>query len=188
MMTMIERERDSMTFVQGLPQPHLNDMREALEEFEVFEDFEEPQSKSTLSAEVITLLKDQTAMFLATSDARGMCDCTLRTGPAGFIRAVDNHRLLYLEGSLHSASTSLGNIFDNPWVSMYVTRLPAREGGLYIKGQACILTTETIATDPKLTMLTATAPPEELEEHQWILVEVENSHTSDTEISPPHNA
>jgi predicted pyridoxine 5'-phosphate oxidase superfamily flavin-nucleotide-binding protein len=60
--------------------------------------------------------------FLATSDREGNCDCSFKGGGPGLVRVLSPNRLAFphfgarVKGN--GAYTSMGNILDNPHVSM----------------------------------------------------------------------
>ncbi|MPY92849.1 MAG: pyridoxamine 5'-phosphate oxidase family protein [Acidimicrobiia bacterium] len=78
--------------------------------------------------------------LMATSNAEGRCDVSPRGGPAGFVRALDEHRLALPDLSGNNLLDSLENIVDNPHVGMLFV-LPGRDETLRVEGNA-VLTTD----------------------------------------------
>jgi predicted pyridoxine 5'-phosphate oxidase superfamily flavin-nucleotide-binding protein len=60
----------------------------------------------------------QKMMFVATADSSGGCDSTLRAGPAGFVRVLDNEHLSWPEFRGNGVMASLGNMTENPHVGL----------------------------------------------------------------------
>lgn len=55
-------------------------------------------------------IADREMVFIATADAAGECDCSLRAGLPGFVRSLDEKILLYPEYRGNGVLASLGNI------------------------------------------------------------------------------
>jgi predicted pyridoxine 5'-phosphate oxidase superfamily flavin-nucleotide-binding protein len=81
----------------------------------------------------------QEMMFLATSDAHGACDNTLRAGPPGFIRILDEHRLTWPEYRGNGVMASLGNITENPHVGLLFVDFVEDVIGLHVNATAEIM-------------------------------------------------
>jgi len=77
--------------------------------------------------------------FVATSDAHGECDATLRTGPAGFIQVLDRRKLAYPEYRGNGVLASLGNITENPHVGLLMVDFTRDLIGLHVNGRAEIV-------------------------------------------------
>jgi predicted pyridoxine 5'-phosphate oxidase superfamily flavin-nucleotide-binding protein len=81
----------------------------------------------------------QEMMFLATSDAHGACDNTFRAGPPGFIRVLDEHRLIWPEYRGNGVMASLGNITENPHVGLLFVDFFVDVIGLHVNATAEIM-------------------------------------------------
>jgi predicted pyridoxine 5'-phosphate oxidase superfamily flavin-nucleotide-binding protein len=93
----------------------------------------------------------QEMMFLATSDATGACDNTLRAGPPGFVRVLDEHRITWPEYRGNGVLASLGNITDNAHVGLLFVDFVDDVIGLHVNGIAEIMEDPTIrSTNPDL--------------------------------------
>ena len=82
-------------------------------------------------------------VFVATADAEGRCDVSPRGGPAGWVRALDEQRLLLPEGRGNNRLDSLVNLLANPWIGLLFV-IPGRNETLRVNGRA------TLTTDPEL--------------------------------------
>ena len=80
-------------------------------------------------------------VFFATSGRDGTCDVAPKGGPAGFVRALDERRLVIPEGKGNNRLDSLVNVLDNPHVGLLFV-IPGRNETLRVNGRA------TITTDP----------------------------------------
>lgn len=56
--------------------------------------------------------------FLATSDARGRCDCSFKGGGKGLVKIVSSTRLAFPDFGGNGAFMSIGNILVNPHVGL----------------------------------------------------------------------
>src|SRR4051794_26847467 len=77
------------------------------------ERFHAAQVLDHLNERMQAFVSAQGLMFLATSDARGNCDNTLRAGPTGFIVVLDEHRIAWPEYRGNGVLASRGNILEN---------------------------------------------------------------------------
>lgn len=75
--------------------------------------------------------------FLSTSNSEGECDVSPRGDDPGFVKVLDEHRLLYPERPGNRRIDSLLNIIENPHVGMLFI-LPGLEEVLRINGRAWI--------------------------------------------------
>jgi predicted pyridoxine 5'-phosphate oxidase superfamily flavin-nucleotide-binding protein len=77
--------------------------------------------------------------FIATSDADGECDSTLRAGVPGFIQVLDSRHLAYPEYRGNGVMASLGNIAENPHVGILMVDFVQDLIGLHVNGRARIV-------------------------------------------------
>jgi uncharacterized protein len=75
-------------------------------------------------------------MFVATSDASGACDSTLRAGPAGFVSVLDDQRLAWPEYRGNGVMASRGNIIENPHVGLLFVDFVHHQIGLHVNARA----------------------------------------------------
>lgn len=76
--------------------------------------------------------------FLATSDARGRCDCSFKGGGPGLIRVLDARRFAFPDFDGNGAFMSLGNIRQNPQVGCLFIDF-ADGARLRVNGRATLL-------------------------------------------------
>ncbi|MBA8827347.1 hypothetical protein FHX42_004731 [Saccharopolyspora lacisalsi] len=111
--------------------------------------------------------------FLATSDASGECDSSLRAGPSGFIEVLDDRHLAYPEYRGNGVMASLGNISENPHVGILMVDFVTEIIGLHVNGKARIV------EDPDLRAIHP-ALPSEFERgripERWVVVQVEEAY------------
>jgi predicted pyridoxine 5'-phosphate oxidase superfamily flavin-nucleotide-binding protein len=77
--------------------------------------------------------------FVATSDASGECDSTLRAGPAGFLHVIDERHVAYPEYRGNGVMASLGNISENPHIGILMVDFVQDLIGLHVNGRARIV-------------------------------------------------
>jgi PPOX class probable FMN-dependent enzyme len=85
-------------------------------------------------------------VFVASAGRDGSCDVSPRGGPPGWVRVLDEHRLLLPEGRGNNRLDSLANLLDSPGVGLLFV-IPGRNETLRVNGRA------TITTDPELLAL-----------------------------------
>jgi hypothetical protein len=75
-------------------------------------------------------------VFVATSDADGNCDCSLRAGPPGFVRTIDDRTLAYPEYRGNGVMASQANIMENGHVGLFFADFLDSTVGLHVNGCA----------------------------------------------------
>lgn len=78
-------------------------------------------------------------VFVATADGHGECDASLRAGPPGFVRVLDEHTLAYPEYRGNGVHASLGNISENGHVGLLMVDFVRDRIGLHVNGRARIV-------------------------------------------------
>lgn len=89
-----------------------------------------------LNREMQEFVEQQSMMFVASSDAHGECDCTFRAGPAGFVRVIDNKRIMWPEYRGNGVTASAGNVKENPHMGVLFIDFVKDTIGLHINGKA----------------------------------------------------
>lgn len=98
-----------------------------------------------VAAKVVGALEDQARAFIAaspfvlvaTSDGAGSCDVSPRGGPAGFVKVLDDHRLLLPDLNGNNLLDTTRNVVRNGHVGMLFV-LPGRDETLRLNGRAWI--------------------------------------------------
>lgn len=101
--------------------------------------FYDDQVLDHLNTKMIEFVRRMDMAFVATSDAGGECDCSLRAGPRGFIRVLDDSTIAYPEYRGNGVMASLGNISENARVGMLLIDFVNDLIGLHINGDARIV-------------------------------------------------
>ena len=84
---------------------------------------------------MVDFLAEQFMFFLATTDARGGPDCSVRVGDPGFVVPVTRRTLVYPELRGNGVLASLGNILENPGLSMLFVDFEKDTIGLHVNGR-----------------------------------------------------
>jgi uncharacterized protein len=84
--------------------------------------------------------------LLATAGANGDCDASPRGGPPGFVRVLDERRLLVPEFPGNRRADSHRNLLENPRAAMLFT-IPGLRETLRVAGRACITRDEALLAD-----------------------------------------
>jgi hypothetical protein len=91
-----------------------------------------------LNPAMIEFVERNELAFIATADARGHPDCSVRSGPPGFLHVLDSKRLAYPEYPGNGVMASLGNLTENPSIGMIL--VDGRDViGLHVNGPARIV-------------------------------------------------
>ncbi|MBM7807519.1 putative pyridoxine 5'-phosphate oxidase superfamily flavin-nucleotide-binding protein [Geodermatophilus bullaregiensis] len=75
-------------------------------------------------------------VFVATADSAGEADCSFRAGEPGFVRVLDERRLLCPEYRGNGVMASLGNIIENGHVGLLFIDFCGDGIGLHVNGRA----------------------------------------------------
>ena len=85
-------------------------------------------------------ISGMTMAFVATADAHGECDSTLRAGPPGFLRVLDDRHVAWPEYRGNGVMASMGNISENPHVGLMMVDFTDELIGLHVNGAARLVT------------------------------------------------
>ena len=138
------------------------------------ERFYNEQVLDHLNAPMRRFIARQEMMFLATSDAHGACDSTLRAGPPGFVTALDEHRLAWPEYRGNGVMASRGNIIENPNVGILFVDFVRDVIGLHVNGAADLVDDDELR-DQHGTLPEDSVPGRRPE--QWVVACVEEAYS-----------
>ncbi|HET9517388.1 MAG TPA: pyridoxamine 5'-phosphate oxidase family protein [Actinoplanes sp.] len=147
-------------------------LQEQLGTRERAEQFYDKQVLDHLSEPMRRFIAKQQMMFLATSDARGACDSTLRAGPPGFVVVLDEHRLAWPEYRGNGVMASRGNILENAHVGLLFVDFVDDVIGLHVNGAAILMDAADLQGQPGIP--DESAPGRRPE--QWVVAEVEEAY------------
>ena len=126
-----------------------------------------------LNPAMIEFIGRMELLFVATADARGECDASLRAGPAGFIRVLDPHQLAYPEYRGNGVLASLGNITENGHVGLLMVDFVTDLIGLHVNGSARVVDDHGLRRwHPGLPV----EPDRGRVPERWVLVEVQEAY------------
>jgi uncharacterized protein len=111
-------------------------LQEQLGTRERADQFYQRQVLDHLNEKMRAFIGAQEWMFVATSDASGACDSTLRAGPPGFVAVLDDHRLAWPEYRGNGVMASRGNIIENPHVGLLFIDFVHDQVGLHVNACA----------------------------------------------------
>jgi uncharacterized protein len=92
---------------------------------------------ATLDAHSRNFIAHSPFLLLATSNAAGQCDVSPKGDAAGFVRVVDERRLLIPDRPGNKRFDGMRNVLENPHVGL-IFLVPGREETLRVNGRACI--------------------------------------------------
>ena len=84
--------------------------------------------------------------LLATANSAGDCDASPRGGPPGFVRVLDERRLVVPEYPGNRRADSHRNLLENPRAAMLFA-IPGLRETLRVAGRACITRDEALLAD-----------------------------------------
>lgn len=139
--------------------------------------FYDNQVLDHLNSRMLEFIANQEILFIATSDSKGDCDCSLRAGEAGFVRVLDKKHLVYPEYRGNGVTASLGNILENPHIGMMFTDFIKDTVGLHVNGKAAVIENNELHQRKNI-------PQEIIEDmnkkgrkpERWVQVEVEEAY------------
>ncbi|MBC2643717.1 MULTISPECIES: pyridoxamine 5'-phosphate oxidase family protein [unclassified Rhodococcus (in: high G+C Gram-positive bacteria)] len=126
-----------------------------------------------LNPTMIEFVGRQEIAFIATADASGECDNSLRAGTPGFMHVIDPKTLTYPEYRGNGVMASLGNISENPHVGIILVDFVQDLIGLHVNGSARIV------EDAVLRSEIADLPTDHTNgriPERWVIVEVEEAY------------
>lgn len=101
--------------------------------------FYDDQVRDRLLPRMVEFVGRMEMAFVATSDGHGECDSSLRAGPPGFLRVLDDRTLAYPEYRGNGVFASLGNIAENGHVGILMVDFVESLIGLHVNGRARIV-------------------------------------------------
>jgi hypothetical protein len=137
------------------------------------ERFYRDQVLDHLNEKMIEFVGRMEMAFVATSDAGGECDSSLRAGPKGFIRVFDERTVGYPEYRGNGVVASLGNISENAHIGILMVDFVDDLIGLHINGDARIV------ADADLRAARSELPTDAERgrtPERWVLVEVTEAY------------
>jgi uncharacterized protein len=111
--------------------------------------------------------------FIATSNSAGECDCSLRAGPGGFIRILDERTIAYPEYRGNGVMASLGNIVENPHIGIFLADFTHDLIGLHVNGRASLVAP---ARMPEFELGPVESGPAGRQPVQWVMVHVTEAY------------
>jgi PPOX class probable FMN-dependent enzyme len=105
------------------------------------------QPSALVQSKKVSVIDEPTARFIAvtpfvlvaTADADGRCDVSPRGGPPGFVRVLDEHRLVLPDLGGNNLLDSITNVVANPRIGLLFVR-PGLDETLRVDGEAVITT------------------------------------------------
>lgn len=101
--------------------------------------FYDEQVLACLAPEMQAFLARVEMLFVATADANGECDSSIRCGPPGFLAVLDETHVAYPEYRGNGVLASLGNLSENPHVGLLALDLVEDLIGLHVNGPVRIV-------------------------------------------------
>ncbi len=148
-------------------------LQDLLDTRERAQQFYDRQVLDRLNEPMRDFIGQQQMMFVATSDARGACDSTLRAGPPGFVVVLDECRLAWPEYRGNGVMASRGNIVENPNVGLLFVDFVRDVIGLHVNGRADLVEDEQLRQE--FPDLPDDAAPGRRPEH-WVVTHVQEAY------------
>ncbi|GAA2549061.1 pyridoxamine 5'-phosphate oxidase family protein [Pseudonocardia hydrocarbonoxydans] len=137
------------------------------------EKFYSEQVRNRLLPAMVAFVRRMEMVFVATSDAGGECDASLRSGPPGFLTVLDDRTLAYPEYRGNGVHASLGNISENAHVGLLMLDFEQDRIGLHVNGSARIVEAERFHAEfPDVPR----DPARGRQAERWVVVSVEEAY------------
>ncbi len=137
--------------------------------------FYKRQMQNHLNEKMIELISKQEMVFIATSDAKGNCDCSPRFGKPGFISILDNQTLAYPEYRGNGVFASLGNILENPHIGMVFVDFFDTTVGLHVNGRANSYLLSELPSD-FLSRIEEQSHNNTVFVERWVIIEIDEAY------------
>jgi predicted pyridoxine 5'-phosphate oxidase superfamily flavin-nucleotide-binding protein len=135
--------------------------------------FHDDQTCDVLVPSMQEFVARMTMAFVATADADGECDSTLRAGPPGFLRVLDERHVAWPEYRGNGVMASMGNISENPHVGLLMVDFTDELIGLHVNGSARLVDDADMRREhPELPVETLPGRRAEM----WVEVTVEEAY------------
>jgi predicted pyridoxine 5'-phosphate oxidase superfamily flavin-nucleotide-binding protein len=131
------------------------------------------QVRDRLLPAMVAFIGRMEMVFVASADARGECDASLRAGPPGFLRVLDDRALAYPEYRGNGVHASLGNITENGHVGLLMVDFTEDLIGLHVNGSARIVDDSTFRAQHQGILRDPTGGRGA---ERWVVVEVEEAY------------
>ncbi|MEQ6342165.1 MAG: pyridoxamine 5'-phosphate oxidase family protein [Gammaproteobacteria bacterium] len=148
--------------------------------------FYKKQMLNYLNPSMCEFITQQEMVFIASSDAKGECDCSFRAGLPGFIHVIENNLLAYPEYRGNSVLASLGNISENPHIGMVFIDFFRSTVGLHINGTARIVENDDLCRQETLpdAMKQTIHLPDRQKPERWVFIHVEEAYIHSSKHIP----
>jgi len=119
----------------------------------------------------------QEMAFIATSDSKGDCDSSFRSGPPGFFRVLSDTLVAYPEYRGNGVMASLGNMKENPRIGVMFIDWE-RTVGLHLNGRTRLLEVEEMKAfgDVTAEVLADMKGAGKKRVQRWVVIEVEEAY------------
>ena len=115
-------------------------------------------------------------VFISTADSKGHCDSSIRAGPQGFVKVLDETTLAYPEYRGNGVLASLGNIQENPHIGLLFVDFYKSTVGLHVNGRARIFETENILKDPLFQKAVQNSSSSDVTPERWVIIEIDEAY------------
>ena len=140
--------------------------------------FYEHQMLASLNQPMQQFIARMEMVYIATSDAKGNCDCSFRAGLPGFVQVLDEKTLAYPEYRGNGVLASVGNLLENPHIGMIFLDYYQTTVGLHVNGRAHVLDQEEAAALPNRSqgMTESAHSMGGRQPKAWIVISVEEAY------------
>ena len=121
----------------------------------------------------VAFIKESPFAVMATSNSEGQCDASPKGGLPGFIKVLDNERLLLPDVAGNKLFQSYQNIEDNPHIGL-IFFIPGLNETLRVNGRAKVLQSEEV--EKWNLTLEVSNPDDNSKVLQGVLIEVQEAY------------
>jgi len=115
---------------------HSRKLQEQFDSVRLADQLEKTRKHSRLTAEDRAVIENAAFFFIATADANGRPDCSIKGGNPGFVKCASDTKIVFRNYDGNGMFRSLGNIKCNPWIGLLFIEFGDEPKKLRINGCA----------------------------------------------------
>jgi len=154
-------------------------MQKALGTQDKAKDFYARQMINYLAPGMQNFIEKQELLFISTSDSKGECDCSIRTGEQGFVMVLDEKTIAYAEYKGNGVMASMGNIQENPHIGLLFLDFLEDKVGLHVNAKAEVIDSSLLEKNLKVEFsekLVSQSKKLGQKQVAWVLMEVQEAY------------
>lgn len=111
-------------------------LQEQFDSVRLADQLEKTRKHSSLTVDDRVIIENAAFFFIATTDADGQPDCSIKGGNPGFVECISDTQLAFRNYDGNGMFRSLGNIQCNPWIGLLFIEFGDDPKKLRVNGRA----------------------------------------------------